>query len=120
MQCRQQAIDAAAQTLAQERPECPHLRCEPLRQYGCCQIARKQEAIADQKPAGLVEPPMSGDKVGPGQAIAVEEDAQRPFARTNAAVANLAAAEAAVLVTHMLERDGDTRLPALDEACGLG
>ena len=63
---------------------------------------------------------MGGDKVRPSEAIAIEEDAQRPPARTNASIANLAAAEAAVLLTHMLKLNGETWLPALDETRGLG
>ena len=39
-QRRQQAINAAAQTPAQETAERPHLRRERLRQNGCSQLTR--------------------------------------------------------------------------------
>src|ERR1700747_268317 len=93
MHRRQQAIDAAAHTLAHESAERPHVRRSSLRQNGCWECARHQDAIADHEPAGLVETPVGGNEVGPGQAIAVKENAKRAFARANAAVATLAARE---------------------------
>src|SRR6516164_4071016 len=61
---------------------------------------------------------VSRNEIGPGQAIAVKKDAKCALARANAAVANLAAAEAAVFVSDMLEREA--RFPALDQPGGVG
>ncbi len=62
---------------------------------------------------------MRGDKIGPRHTIAVEENAQRAGAGANAAVADLAAAKAAVFVANVLERQGQAWLPTLDQACGV-
>src|SRR5690242_15147237 len=120
MHRRQQTIDAAAQALARESAERPGVRCEPVRQNGRGQFARQQNAIADHEPARLIKPPVGGNKIRPGQAIAVEENAQRALARPNAAIANLAAAKAAVFVTDMLDRDRQARFPVLNKARRLG
>ena len=58
---------------------------------------------------------MRGDEIGARQAIAVEEDAKLALARDDAAVADLAAAEAAMLMADMLERHLQARPPAFDQ-----
>src|ERR1700730_16843498 len=62
---------------------------------------------------------MRGDKIGSRHTITVEENAQRAGAGANAAVADLAAAKAAVFVANMLERHGQAWLPTLDQASGV-
>ena len=52
---------------------------------------------------------MDGNEIRPRNAIAVEEDAIRPTACKNAAVANFGGAKAAILLPDVLERNVDTR-----------
>ena len=80
---------------------------------------RQQNAVAGDEPAGLVEPAVHGDEIACRQAIAIEEDADLAGAGGNAAVADLAAAEAPVLVANMLERQRQAHAPAFDNARGI-
>ena len=62
---------------------------------------------------------MHGDEIARRQAIAVEEDADFAGAGANTAIADLAAAEAPMLVPHVLERQRQPRLPAFDNVRGV-
>ena len=119
-QRRHQPIDAAARAAARSRAAKFHSSAaSPCGEHGIGQFARQQNAVAGDEPARLGEPAMRGDEIGARQAIAVEEDAEFAGARANAAVADLAAAEAEMLVADVLERHRQARRPAFDDARGV-
>ena len=103
---------------ASQRREPPGLRLQALAQNFFGERARQQHAVAGDEPAGLGEPPMGGDEVRPQDAVAVEEDAVVAARREDRPVADLAGAEAAMLVPGVRERDAEPRLPARDQRGG--
>src|SRR5215467_1858849 len=95
---RLQPVDPAPGALGDPAGKAPLLGLEAVVQDALRQFARQQNPIAGDEPAGLGEPAMGGDEVGPRDAVAVEEDAVAAGARPDRAVADLGEAKAAVAV----------------------
>src|SRR5712691_4616217 len=86
---RREAIDVAARALGDPVGKTPMLGLEPFDQDALGQLARQQDAVAGDEPAGLGETAMGGHEVAPRDAVAVEKDAIAAGAGTDRAVADL-------------------------------